>query len=97
MITLDGANRLIDNSIVFVGTLNQSLVHPREIFAKAVEDRAAAIIVAHNHPSGSLEPSLEDKAITEKLKAAGELMGISVLDHLIVSKQGYHSLGNEAL
>ncbi|MBM6953006.1 RadC family protein [Enorma phocaeensis] len=92
VLTLDGAHRLIDSSIVFQGTLDQSIVHPREIFAKAIEDRAASIILAHNHPSGSLEPSHEDALITEKLTEAGELMGISVLDHLIVAKHGYHSM-----
>ena len=92
VLTLDGANRLIDNTIVFQGTLNQSLVHPREIFAKALEDRAAKIIVAHNHPSGNLEPSVDDIKITEKLKEAGRLMGIEVLEHIIVSKNGYRSI-----
>ena len=94
VLTLDGANRLIDNAIVFQGTLDQSLVHPREIFAKAIEDRAAKIIVAHNHPSGSLEPSRDDEAVTEKLEEAGRLMGIEVLDHLIVARGGYRSLGS---
>ncbi|HIT45190.1 MAG TPA: DNA repair protein RadC [Candidatus Aphodovivens excrementavium] len=92
VLTLDGANRLIDNTVVFVGTLDQSIVHPREIFAKALEDRAAFIVLAHNHPSGSLDPSPEDEYITEKLKTAGDLMGIKVLDHLIVTKQGYRSI-----
>ena len=86
VLTLDGANRLISNTVVFQGTLNQSLVHPREIFAKAIEDRAAAVIVAHNHPSGSPEPSSEDIEVTTKLKAAGSLLGIDVLEHIIVSK-----------
>lgn len=95
VLTLDGANRLIDNTVVFQGTLTQSLVHPREIFAKAIEDRAAKIIVAHNHPSGNLEPSLEDIEVTEKLKEAGRLMGIEVLDHIIVSKGGYRSMSSE--
>lgn len=95
VLTLDGANRLIDNTVVFQGTLTQSLVHPREIFAKAIEDRAAKIIVAHNHPSGNLEPSLEDIEVTEKLKEAGRLMGIEVLDHIIVSKSGYRSMSSE--
>lgn len=95
VLTLDGANRLIDNAIVFQGTLNQSLVHPREIFAKAIEDRAAKIIVAHNHPSGNLEPSFEDAEITKKLKEAGRLMGIEVLDHIIIGKSGYRSMNAE--
>jgi DNA repair protein RadC len=92
VLTLDGANRLISNTIVFQGTLNQSLIHPREIFAKAIEDRAANIIVAHNHPSGSVEPSTEDIEVTSKLKEAGRLLGINVLEHIIVSKTEYRSI-----
>ncbi len=91
VLTLDGANRLISNQVVFQGTLNQSLVHPREIFAKAIEDRAASIVVAHNHPSGNVEPSDEDIVITQKLKEAGQLLGIKVLEHIIVAKEGYTS------
>ncbi|MDR1184598.1 MAG: DNA repair protein RadC [Coriobacteriales bacterium] len=92
VLTLDGANRLISNTVVFQGTLDQSLVHPREIFAKAIEDRAASIIVAHNHPSGSVEPSADDREITSKLKEAGRLLGIKVLEHIIVSKTAYRSI-----
>lgn len=95
VLTLDGANRLIDNAVVFQGTLDQSFIHPREIFAKAIEDRAASIILAHNHPSGSLEPSPEDENVTEKLEEIGGLMGISVLDHLIVTNSGYRSIMHE--
>jgi DNA repair protein RadC len=92
VLTLDGANRLIGNTVIFQGTLNQSLVHPREIFAKAIEDRAAGIIVAHNHPSGSIEPSADDREITNKLKEAGRLLGIEVLEHIVVSKTAYKSI-----
>lgn len=92
VLTLDGANRLISNTVIFQGTLNQSLVHPREVFAKAIEDRAASIIVAHNHPSGNVEPSQQDREITKKLKAAGELLGIAVLEHIIVARNGYWSV-----
>lgn len=92
VLTLDGANRLIDNTVIFQGTLDQSLVHPREIFAKAIEDRAASIILAHNHPSGSLEASPDDERVTSKLIEAGELMGIKVLDHLIVARHGFRSM-----
>lgn len=92
VLTLDGANRLISNTIVFQGTLNQSLVHPREIFAKAIEDRAASIIVAHNHPSGNPDPSTEDIEITTKLKSAGKLLGIKVLEHIVVSKYSHRSI-----
>lgn len=95
VLTLDGANRLIDSSIVFQGTLDCSLVHPREIFAKALEDRAASIILAHNHPSGNLDPSPEDRQITEKLKEIGELIGITVLDHIIVTKNGYRRVDDD--
>lgn len=92
VLTLDGANRLINNTIVFQGTLNQSLVHPREIFARAIEDRAASIIVAHNHPSGNAEPSEEDIAITGKLKEAGELLGIPLIEHIVITKDKHWSI-----
>lgn len=92
VLTLDGANRLINNTIVFQGTLNQSLIHPREIFAKAIEDRAASIIVAHNHPSGNVEPSEKDINITNNLKEIGNLLGIQVLEHIIVTKNSYASI-----
>lgn len=92
VLTLDGANRLISNTVVFQGTLTQSLVHPREIFAKAIEDRAASIIVAHNHPSGNVEPSTEDIETTIKLKEAGRLLGINVLEHIVLTKNAYRSI-----
>lgn len=92
VLTLDGANRLISNTVVFQGTLNQSLVHPREIFAKAIEDRAAAVIVAHNHPSGNAEPSSDDREITHKLKEAGRILGIQVLEHIIVTRHSQWSI-----
>lgn len=84
--TLDGANRLIAKRIITIGTLNSSLVHPREVFADAITDRAASIIVAHNHPSGSIEPSQADIDLTNRLKEAGRLLGINVLDHVIITK-----------
>lgn len=73
-LTLDGTGHLIEKRVVFVGTLNQSLVHPREIFADAITDRAAGIIVAHNHPGGQLVPSREDISITERLKEVGKIV-----------------------
>lgn len=94
VLTLNGANRLISNDVVFQGTLDQSLVHPREIFSKALEDRAASIIVAHNHPSGNIEASQQDITITCKLKEIGELMGIPVLDHLIVTNSAFQSIND---
>jgi len=95
--TLDGANNLIQKRIVFIGTLNQSLVHPREVFADAITDRAASIIFVHNHPSGNLTPSKEDKLITERLIKAGNIVGIKVLDHIIISKNGYFSFQAEGM
>ena len=91
-LTLDGANRLIAKRIITIGTLTSSLVHPREVFADAITDRAASIIVAHNHPSGSLTPSKADIEITERLKQSGELLGIKLLDHVIVTKSGYANI-----
>ena len=90
--TLDGANRLIAKRIITIGTLNASLVHPREVFADAITDRAASIIVAHNHPSGNVEPSQTDIDLTNRLKDTGKLLGINVLDHIVVSKNKYKNL-----
>ncbi len=90
-LTVDGANHLIEKRTVFIGTLNQSLVHPREIFADALNDRAAGIILVHNHPSGKHEPSKEDYDVTERLVKVGKIMGIEIMDHLIISKNGYYS------
>ena len=88
-LTLDGANRLIAKRVVTIGTLTASLVHPREVFADAIADRAASIIVAHNHPSGSLRPSQVDITTTERLKHAGELLGVPLVYHLIITKQSF--------
>lgn len=91
-ITLNGAGEVIHARTLTVGLLNASQVHPREAFADAITDRAAAVVFVHNHPSGSLEPSAPDLAITRQLMEAGELLGIQVLDHLIISKKGHRSL-----
>ncbi len=91
-LTLDGANRLIAKRIITIGTLTASLVHPREVFADAITDRAASIIVAHNHPSGSLEPSKADREVTKRLQEASELLGITLLDHIIVTNDSYIKL-----
>ena len=95
--TLDGANNLIQKRTVFIGTLNQSLVHPREVFADAITDRAAGIIFVHNHPSGNVEPSKEDISITKKLTDAGKIMGINVIDHIIVGKSEFYSFKERGL
>ena len=91
-LALDGANRLISKRVVSIGTLTASLVHPREVFADAVTDRAASIIVAHNHPSGGLDPSPADREVTRRLKESGELLGIALSDHIIVTKTDFHSI-----
>jgi len=96
-ITLDGASHIIQKRIISIGTLNQSLVHPREVFADAIADRAAGIIIAHNHPSGQLLPSIEDKRVTKRLKEVGAIMGIELLDHVILSGEGYFSFRDEGL
>lgn len=85
-LTLDGANRLIAKRVITIGTLTSSLVHPREVFADAITDRAASIIVAHNHPSGSLEASDADREVTKRLKDSAKLLGVTMLDHIIVTK-----------
>ena len=96
-ITLDGASHIINVRTVFIGTLNQSLVHPREVFADAIADRAAGIIIAHNHPSGTLSPSRADMQITDRLKEVAKLVGIELLDHVILAKEGYYSFSDEGL
>lgn len=91
-LTLDGANRLIAKRVISIGTLTSSLVHPREVFADAITDRAASIIVAHNHPSGSLNPSGADSRVTKRLQEVGHLLGISVVDHVIVTATDFSSI-----
>jgi len=95
VITLDSAHVPISVRTVSVGTVNRALVHPREIFRPAIVDNAAAIIIAHNHPSGKIEPSPEDFDITRRLKQASEILGISILDHLIVGKTDFYSMSKK--
>jgi DNA repair protein RadC len=94
-LTLDGANRLIAKRIITIGTLTSSLVHPREVFADSLTDRAASIIVAHNHPSGSLTPSDADVQVTERLQEAAKLLGIILADHIIITKSSFSSIVND--
>jgi DNA repair protein RadC len=96
-LTLNGAGEILNNRIITVGLLNHSLVHPREVFADAITDRAASIICVHNHPSGSLDPSPQDNAITTQLKEAGLLLGIQLIDHIIVTKNGHISMRERGL
>ena len=95
-ITLDGANRLIAKRTITIGTLTSSLVHPREVFADAIVDRAASIIVAHNHPSGTTTPSKADIEVTNKLKESSMLLGIKLVDHVIVTKTAHFSFANDS-
>ena len=94
---VDGASNLIQKRTVFIGTLNHSIVHPREVFADAISDRAAGIIFVHNHPSGNVEPSKEDIAITQRLMEVGKIVGIEVIDHIIIGKNGYFSFQAEGI
>ena len=91
VLSLDSRNSLIKVSNISIGSLNSSIVHPREVFKEAIQSSAAQIIIAHNHPSGDPEPSKEDLSITKKLIGAGKIFGIEVADHLIVTKTGFTS------
>ena len=88
---LDNAKKIICDKLLFIGTLNQSLVHPREVFKAAYEFSASSIICVHNHPAGSIFPSREDLELTSKLVDIGKILGIKVIDHIIVTKDNYYS------
>lgn len=96
-ITLNGANEVIQKRTVTIGLLDKTLVHPRDVFADVITDRAAAVILAHNHPSGDLQPSDEDLKTQTRLVEAARILGIRVLDHLIVSRKGYFSFADSHL
>lgn len=89
--TLNGAHEIQAIRIVSIGIANRSLVHPREVFIEAIKDGAVAVIVAHNHPSGNVVPSPEDRQVTRSLKEAGDILGIRLLDHLVFSQKGFYS------
>lgn len=95
--SLNGAHELIASRVVSIGLVNRTVVHPREVFADPITDRACAVVVAHNHPSGRLEPSPEDREITSRLKEAGDTLGLALLDHLIFSRDGYYSFVEHGL
>lgn len=92
VVTLDASHTLVRVHEVTRGLVDRSLVHPREVFQRAIEDLAVAIIIAHNHPSGSLDPSAEDLVTTRRLVEAAKVLGIPVLDHLIFTRDGYRSI-----
>jgi DNA repair protein RadC len=89
--SINGANEILNIRVVSIGLIDRTPVHPREVFADALSDRASAVIVAHNHPAGSLEPSLSDVEATKQIKAAGDVLGITLLDHIIFNRSGYFS------
>ena len=91
ILSLDAAHQVATYSIISIGTANYSVVHPREVFQAAILSGAVAIIISHNHPSGEVKPSPADHEVTKKLKEAGELLNIKVLDHIIVSDHDYYS------
>ena len=94
---LDSRNQQIHREIISVGTINASLVHPREVFEPAVKHLSVQVILAHNHPSGDLEPSEEDLTVNKRLVEAGKLLGIEVLDHIIVTKDSFISFKEKGL
>ena len=94
---LNTKNHIIDDNLVSKGTLNASLIHPREVFKHAIQASANAIILVHNHPSGDQSPSKEDEVVTKNLVNAGVLLGITVLDHIIIGENSYFSFADEGL
>lgn len=96
-ISLNGAHEVIEKRIVTIGLVDRSQVHPREIYADVISDRAAAVIFAHNHPSGDLKPSNSDLKTHEQLTEAGKILGIRIIDDLIVTRKGYYSFQEAGL
>ena len=96
ILMLDQKNQVIGINTVSIGSLTASVVHPREVYKPAILSNCAALILGHNHPSGDPQPSKEDRAITQRLKEAGALLGINVLDHLVIGADGrYFSFADE--
>lgn len=96
-ISLNGGHEILEIRVVSVGTVNKALVHPREVFCEALKNNAAAVIVAHNHPSGNCEPSREDIETTEVLLKCSRLLGVELLDHVIFDKNSYYSFMEHGL
>jgi DNA repair protein RadC len=95
--SLDSNHQIIERRTVFIGTLTGVMAHPREIFAGAITDRALAIVIAHNHPSGNAQPSKQDIALTQQLMAAGQILGVPLHDHIIVAGDKHFSFRKEGL
>jgi DNA repair protein RadC len=97
VLSLDTGQRLISKRIVFIGTVNSVLAHPREVFAGAIADLAGGIVVAHNHPSGDPTPSRQDITMTQQLVAASQILGVRLHDHIIVAGEDYFSFRAEGM
>lgn len=96
-IGLNGNNVVQYVELVTLGLIDQCHVHPREVFSHAIEDRAVSIIIGHNHPSGNADPSREDCDVTNKIKAAGEILGVPLLDHVIITENSFYSFSEHEL
>ncbi|NQU77179.1 DNA repair protein RadC, partial [Candidatus Falkowbacteria bacterium] len=94
---LNSRNQEIEREIISVGTLNANLVHPREVFESAIQHSAAQVLIAHNHPSGDPEPSETDLSVTKRLVEAGKILGIEVVDHVVIGKEGWASFKEKEL
>jgi len=97
LILLNARNKIIGISTISIGTLNASLVHPREVFKDAISHNAYSVVLAHNHPSGDPEPSEDDLTITKRFVEAGKILGIEVIDHIIITKNGFISFKEKNL
>jgi DNA repair protein RadC len=95
VLTLNSAHEPISIGIATLGLVDRTIIHPREVFIRAIQDMASAVVICHNHPAGSLNPSSEDEEMTIKMREAGEVIGIQVIDHIIFSKNGFISLRKE--
>lgn len=91
VVSLNGAHEVMSTRVVTIGLVDQSHVHPREVFSDPITERASAIVLAHNHPSGQLIPSPEDLDVTHRIKVAGDILGIEVLDHVLFTHKGFYS------
>jgi DNA repair protein RadC len=97
LILLNARNKILGISTISIGSLNASIVHPREVFKDAITHNAYSVVLAHNHPSGDPEPSEDDLTITKRLIEAGKNLGIEVIDHIIIAKNGYFSFKEKGL
>ena len=97
VMTLNGTHEVISIHIASFGLVNQTIIHPREVFKHAIREKACAVVISHSHPSGNTQPSGKDNEITTRMKKAADILGIHILDHLIIGKNGYFSYRSERL